>query len=135
MKPAYAHLRPVNDAPPIPAVGEPPHELEVRTIYREHARFVWLSLQRLGIHPSDLDDIAQDVFMIVHKRLDSYRRDAKLSAWLYGICLRCVARHRRRAFRRRERPEGIAQPRITAGAAAGPTKCCRAASRTSGPPR
>ncbi len=45
--------------------------------------------------------------MIVHKRLHTYSPEAKLTAWLYGICLRSVARHRRRAFRRRERVDGV----------------------------
>jgi len=97
MKPAYAHLRPVNDAPPPTAeVGPSSEVLEVRTIYREHGRFVWLSLQRLGIHPSDLDDIAQDVFMIVHRRLDTFDRRARVSTWLFGICMRVAANYRRR---------------------------------------
>ena len=73
-----------------------PAALEVRTIYREHGRFVWLSLQRLGIHPSDLDDIAQDVFMIVHRRLDTFDRRARISTWLFGICMRVAANYRRR---------------------------------------
>ena len=95
MKPAYAHLRPSID-PAIPAVAEPPDALEVRTIYREHGRFVWLSLQRLGIHPSDLDDVAQDVFMVVHRRIDTFDRRARVSTWLFGICMRVAANYRRR---------------------------------------
>ena len=96
MKPAYAHLRPVNDVPPIPAIGAPPDVLDVHTIYQENARFVWLSLQRLGIHPSDLDDVAQDVFMVVHRRLDTFDRRARVSTWLFGICMRVAANYRRR---------------------------------------
>ena len=95
MRQAFAQLRsafaPVPAAPPAE-----PAALEVRTIYREHARFVWLSLQRLGIHPSDLDDIAQDVFMIVHRRLDTFDRRARISTWLFGICMRVAANYRRR---------------------------------------
>jgi RNA polymerase sigma-70 factor (ECF subfamily) len=68
----------------------------VRTIYREHGRFVWLSLQRLGIHPSDLDDVAQDVFMVVHRRLDTFDRRARVTTWLFGICMRVAANYRRR---------------------------------------
>jgi RNA polymerase sigma-70 factor (ECF subfamily) len=82
--------------------------LDLPSVYAAERDFVWLTLQRMGVRRSDLEDVFQDVFMIVHRRLDSYRPDAKLSAWLYGICLRCVSRHRRRAFRRRERPDGLA---------------------------
>lgn len=69
---------------------------DVRTIYRAHARFVWLSLQRLGVQPSDLDDVAQDVFVIVHRRLDSFDHTARITTWLFGICLRVAANYRRR---------------------------------------
>jgi RNA polymerase sigma-70 factor (ECF subfamily) len=92
MKQAYARLRSAFD--PVPAAPEP--ALEVRTIYREHGRFVWLSLQRLGIQAADLDDIAQDVFMIVHRRLDTFDGRARISTWLFGICMRVAANYRRR---------------------------------------
>ena len=68
----------------------------VQSIYRAHARFVWLSLQRLGVHPSDVEDVAQDVFLIVHRRLASYDRRARITTWLFGICLRVAANYRRR---------------------------------------
>jgi RNA polymerase sigma-70 factor (ECF subfamily) len=70
--------------------------LDLRSIYRAHARFVWLSLQRLGVHPSDLDDVAQDVFIIVHRRLHTFDRSARLTTWLFGICMRVAANYRRR---------------------------------------
>jgi RNA polymerase sigma-70 factor (ECF subfamily) len=95
MKQAYARLRSAFDPVPAAPAAEPA-ALEVRTIYREHGRFVWLSLQRLGIHPADLDDIAQDVFMIVHRRLDTFDRRARISTWLFGICMRVAANYRRR---------------------------------------
>lgn len=81
--------------------------LDLEAVYASQREFVWLTLQRMGVRRSDLEDVFQDVFVIVHRRLHTYRREAKLSAWLYGICLRCVARHRRRAFRRRESPDGV----------------------------
>jgi RNA polymerase sigma-70 factor (ECF subfamily) len=100
MKQAYAHLRPAFDAatapPAAPERGDLARPLDVRTIYRDHGRFVWLSLQRLGIHPSDLDDVAQDVFMIVHRRLDTFDHRARISTWLFGICMRVAANYRRR---------------------------------------
>ena len=99
MKQAYASAVPTTRPSFDPAAaggGETSQPLEVRTIYREHGRFVWLSLQRLGIHPSDLDDVAQDVFMVVHRRLDTFDRRARVSTWLFGICMRVAANYRRR---------------------------------------
>lgn len=80
--------------------------LDLVRVYNSQKDFVWLTLQRMGVPRSDLEDVFQDVFVIAHKRLHTYNPEAKLSAWLYGICLRSVAAHRRRAFRRRERADG-----------------------------
>jgi len=76
--------------------------LDIRAIYDAHAGFVWLSLQRLGVQPADLDDVAQEVFMVVHRRLESFDRTGRLTTWLFGICLRVAANYRRR---RRSSPE------------------------------
>lgn len=81
---------------------------DVRAIYRLHARFVWLSLQRLGVHLSDLDDIAQDVFVIVQRRLDTFDRRARVTTWLFGICMRVAANYRRRRRWTRELLSGWA---------------------------
>jgi RNA polymerase sigma-70 factor (ECF subfamily) len=84
-----------------------PSKLDLIGIYNSQKDLVWLTLQRMGIRLPDLEDVFQDVFVIAHRRLHTYNPDAKLSAWLYGICLRSVAAHRRRAFRRRERADGM----------------------------
>ena len=82
---------------PIRAPAEVDNDVsDVRAIYRQHARFVWLSLQRLGVYPSDLDDVAQDVFVIVHRRLDTFDRRSRVTTWLFGICMRVAANYRRR---------------------------------------
>ena len=82
---------------PIRAPAEADNDVsDVRAIYRQHARFVWLSLQRLGVYPSDLDDVAQDVFVIVHRRLDTFDRRSRVTTWLFGICMRVAANYRRR---------------------------------------
>ena len=65
-------------------------------MYGGHGRFVWLSLQRLGVHPPDLEDVVQDVFLIVHRRLESYDRRSRVTTWLFGICMRVAANYRRR---------------------------------------
>ena len=79
--------------------------LDIRTIYDAHGDFVWLSLQRLGVQPADMDDVAQEVFMTVHRRLDSFDQKTRVTTWLFGICLRVAANYRRR---RRSRHEVLA---------------------------
>jgi len=69
--------------------------LTFKEVYEEHFRFVWRSLRRLGVPESDASDAAQDVFLVVHRRLSEFEGRSKVTTWLYGICYR-VARDRRR---------------------------------------
>jgi RNA polymerase sigma-70 factor (ECF subfamily) len=77
--------------------------LGVEAIHAAHADFVWASLQRLGVRDADLPDLLQEVFIVVHRRLDSFDGSSKLTTWLFGIAMRVAAGHRRRAHVRRER--------------------------------
>ena len=58
----------------------------------------------MGVPESDLPDVLQEVLLVVHRRLDSYTRQCRLSTWLFGICLRVAATARRSKRRRREEP-------------------------------
>ena len=78
--------------------------LDVQTVHETQADFVWRSLQRLGIRSVDLEDVFQDVFVVVHRRLHTFDTSSALTTWLFGICLRVSAAHRRRAWFRREVP-------------------------------
>ena len=73
-------------------------------VHAAHADFVFRSLQRLGVRPADLDDVFQEVFLVVHRRLSTYDGSSALTTWLFGVCLRVAAAHRRRAWFRREVP-------------------------------
>ncbi|WP_272427787.1 RNA polymerase sigma factor [Polyangium jinanense] len=80
------------------------NELDVLAVHEAQADFVWRSLQRLGIRPADLEDVFQEVFVVVHKRLHTFDGSSALTTWLFGVCLRVAAAHRRRAWFRREVP-------------------------------
>src|SRR6185295_10917161 len=69
-------------------------------VYSEHFPFVWRCLRGLGVREAALDDAAQEVFVIVHRRLAEFRGDAALRTWLYAI-VRNVAGNQRRGERRR----------------------------------
>lgn len=92
----------------------PDRPLTTRVVYERHANHVWRSLQRLGARGAELDDLVQEVFIVVHQRLESYSGEGSLPSWLFGICLRVVIAHRRRAYFRRERvtdsPPELAEP-------------------------
>lgn len=77
-----------------------PTQPTLEMIYRDHFAFVWRSLLRLGVPERDLEDAVQDVFMVVHAKLDEFDFENRVTTWIYAICLR-VASDRRRSARAR----------------------------------
>jgi RNA polymerase sigma-70 factor, ECF subfamily len=71
-------------------------------VYREHVAFVWRTLRHLGVAEADAEDGVQDVFVVVHAKLATFEHRARVSTWIYGICLRVAHARRRRAHVRRE---------------------------------
>jgi RNA polymerase sigma-70 factor (ECF subfamily) len=59
---------------------------------------VYALVSRLGGDRREADDLAQEVFLKVHRGLPYFRGDAKLSTWLYRIVFNvcCEARAHRR---------------------------------------
>ena len=91
-------------AQPRPAV--PPFA----TVYDDHVKFAWRVLGRLGVARADLEDVCQEVFIVVHRRLGEFEGRSSLRTWIYGIALRCASDYRRRD--RRGRPAPITEVAI-----------------------
>lgn len=72
-------------------------EQTLASVYQKWARFVWITLYRLGVRSADVDDVCHDVFIVVHSKLDRFDWNAKMRPWLLGICARTAANYRRRA--------------------------------------
>ena len=88
------------------------NELDLAEIHDAHAPFVFRTLQRLGVQESDLDDAVQEVFVVVHRKLDTFRGSATITTWLYGVALRVAYRFRRTTRRRRESPDELDQTHV-----------------------
>ena len=78
----------------------------VREVFVEHGSFILRTLVRMGVGPVDAEDLAQEVFMVVQRKLADYQENGTMRAWLIAIMRRVVADHRRRAHVRRERATG-----------------------------
>ena len=72
--------------------GEP---LSFVDVFRSHAPYVWRLLQRLGASASDADDLCQEVFVVVHRRLSEIDTSRPLRPWIYGVAVRVASAHRR----------------------------------------
>ena len=70
-------------------------------IYEHELSYVYRTLGRLGVDPSELADASHDVFVIVHRRWSDIDFDRPIRPWLFGIARRVAAGLRRK---RRELP-------------------------------
>jgi RNA polymerase sigma-70 factor (ECF subfamily) len=86
----------------VEAVAEVAPTLE--ELFRRHAedvhRLVWRMLGP-GASRADVEDLAQQIFLAVHKALPRFRGESKPSTWLYGIATRTVYRELRSRTRHR----------------------------------
>jgi Sigma-70 region 2 len=55
--------------------------------------------RRLGVRPNDIEDVGQEIFVVVHRRLPDLQPDVPIRSWLFGIARRVVANYRRQAGR------------------------------------
>lgn len=67
--------------------------------YEEHFAFVWRTLRRLGVGVTDLDDAAQDVFIVFLRRRAEFRGQSSYRTWLFGIASNMAHQYRRKAQR------------------------------------
>jgi RNA polymerase sigma-70 factor (ECF subfamily) len=70
-------------------------------LVRRHTRTIYRLALRMTGSGTDAEDVLQETFLRVHRRLETYRREAKFSTWLYGIATNAALMLRRS---RRSRP-------------------------------
>ncbi|MES1185259.1 MAG: sigma-70 family RNA polymerase sigma factor [Myxococcales bacterium] len=80
--------------------------LELEAIYREHSAAVSKWVRRLWGPGAtggsvDAEDLLQEVFVVVQRRLGSFRAESALTTWLYGITVLVVNGRRRKERWRR----------------------------------
>jgi RNA polymerase sigma-70 factor (ECF subfamily) len=79
-----------------------PKPFDFRRMYEAEVGFVWNRLRRLGVAERDLEDKVHDVFLVAHRRLESFDRSGPIRPWLAAITVRVAMDHRRLACHRRE---------------------------------
>jgi RNA polymerase sigma-70 factor (ECF subfamily) len=83
----------------------------LRALIDEHFDFVWRTLRRLGVPPSDLDDATQQVFLVVSRKLSLIDIERE-KAFVFQTALRVAADARRTLRRRREVLDGSLFERV-----------------------
>lgn len=87
---------------PPPPASEEHAQREFISVYHAHFDLVWRILRRLGVPFDQLEDAAQDVFLVLHRRLPGLDPNISLRSWLFGTARR-VASDFRRGLRRHAR--------------------------------
>lgn len=91
---------------PLRAAPQPKQELLLDQVYREHSAAVsrWIRRlwgPRLSSSGLDEEDLLHEVFLVVQRRLATYRGEAALTTWLYGITALVVnAKRKKERWRR-----------------------------------
>lgn len=86
----------------IGAVSERPSagaEYDFARVFDEHLDRVWRALHAMGVPAHQVEDAAQEVFLIVHDKLDTFEGRSKLSTWIYAITHRIGANYRNKQRR------------------------------------
>lgn len=73
----------------------------LRRLFEQEYDFVWRSLRRFGVPAENTEDGAQQVFVIVSKKLDRIEPEDE-RRFLFGVVLRVASNARRAQGRRRE---------------------------------
>jgi len=84
------------------AGGDTRLSAELRAVYLDQFAYVMATLRRLGVAERDLEDVAHDVFVTLHRRFEDYDRARPLRPWLFGIAYRSASDYRKLARHRRE---------------------------------
>jgi RNA polymerase sigma-70 factor (ECF subfamily) len=91
------------------------HPWTFDAVYHAYAPFVWRNARRLGVAYGSVEDVMQEVFLVVYRRLPEFEERASaasadsagsatslssMKAWLSAILIRVVRAHRRGARRK-----------------------------------
>jgi len=86
---------------PTARAKEESQPLDFDAVYEAHSQTVARWVARLGGAGVDVEDMTQEVFLLVNRRLAEFRQESRLTTWLFSITAKIVANDRRRRRIRR----------------------------------
>ncbi|WP_438014802.1 sigma-70 family RNA polymerase sigma factor [Sorangium sp. So ce315] len=92
---------PAHDAGADPAAAPPPRP-SFEEVYTSLLPYVLRVLWRMGVPARNLRDVAQEVFLVVHRRFEECDPRLSIKAWVASIASHLALRHQRLARNRRE---------------------------------
>jgi RNA polymerase sigma-70 factor (ECF subfamily) len=76
--------------------------------FQRELNYIYRTLRRMGAWPSELDDLAQEVFLALRGSWTNYDSTRPIRPYLFGIAFRIASAHQRK--RNREVAFGIVEP-------------------------
>lgn len=105
---------PETEPPPSSETEPLPSSDRLRTLFDAHFDFVWRSLRRLGVPELTVDDAAQEVFLVLSRRLAEVEVGREKS-FLFATAVRVASTSRRSQARRRDREDASAHELVDEG--------------------
>lgn len=118
---------------PVPVAGsQDPAEGPVRSsiesvprtpeqVFERYFDFVWRNARRMGVREEDVDDAVQEVFLVVHRRFESFEGRSSIETWLFSILVNVVQHFRRARARHLNRVDALTLlGEVTTRAVSGP---------------
>lgn len=72
-------------------------------LYRAHFGLLWSAVRSMGVATSQQEDVLQEVWLRVYRRLNTLDPDASVKAWLCSIARNVVLHHHRSGYRRQRK--------------------------------
>ncbi len=92
------HLAPLAvSSPSLPGAQVGSVTISFEAVYRAHFKTVARWALRLLGPGGDFEDVVQDVFLVVRRKLPQFRGEAEITTWLYEITVRVVQDRRKQA--------------------------------------
>jgi len=89
-----SHLRVISSRPPGITGDE-----ACLDAFQQELDYVFRTLRRLGVGPSEIEDLAQEVFLALRHSWPEYDAERPLRPYLFGIAFRIAAAHNRKRNR------------------------------------
>jgi RNA polymerase sigma-70 factor, ECF subfamily len=79
---------------------QPAGSLSFAELYDAHFAFVWRTVRRLGTPEAYVDDVAQEVFLVIHRRCPELEDRGAIKSWIFSVVRNVVRGHRRVLLRK-----------------------------------